>query len=319
MISVIVPIYNAQDYLRRCLDSIVNQTYKDIEILLIDDGSTDNSRAICHEYAKRDTRIDVIHKLNAGTSAARNTGIYLSKGDFITFVDADDFLELDAIETFIDYCWLGVDLVMGDFFISNKPPDYILNYTKILYEADIADYLQSYLKRPSGHALFVYCWANLYKASIIKENNIRFNTDMHIFEDGIFNMKYLKHVKLAGYVRKHIYHYVINDHQTAERWIFKEPLAFKNIISAVCMYLRSANYIENASTSFAIKQMIRYFSLGGEREEIKQAINTIINDYGIQTCLRYYQRSKGDSWLIPFLMKRKWIDAIMWACKRRAG
>lgn len=94
-ISVIVPIYNVEKYLPTCLNSIINQTYKNLEILLINDGSSDNSGEICENYAKMDNRIHVFHKRNEGVSSARNLGIDLSVGDFISFVDPDDFLDLN--------------------------------------------------------------------------------------------------------------------------------------------------------------------------------------------------------------------------------
>ena len=98
LISIVVPIYNVEKYLNRCIDSIINQTYKNIEIILVDDGSIDNSKMICDEYSNLDNRIVVIHKENGGLSSARNTGIDIAKGKYITFIDSDDFIELDYIE-----------------------------------------------------------------------------------------------------------------------------------------------------------------------------------------------------------------------------
>ncbi len=98
LISVIIPIYNVEQYLRQCLDSVINQTYKNLEIILVDDGSTDNSGKICDEYALKDARIKVIHKENGGVSSARNAGLDIAKGDYIGFVDSDDYIEKDMYE-----------------------------------------------------------------------------------------------------------------------------------------------------------------------------------------------------------------------------
>ena len=98
LISVIIPVYNVENYLRRCLDSVVNQTYKNLEIILVDDGSTDSSGAICDEYALKDDRIKVIHKENGGLSSARNTGLDLMTGEYIAFVDSDDFIHIDMMK-----------------------------------------------------------------------------------------------------------------------------------------------------------------------------------------------------------------------------
>lgn len=101
-VSVIVPVYNVEKYLKRCLDSIINQTYKNIEIILVNDGSKDNSRNICEEYEKKYENISLINQENGGLSAARNTGLKYVKGEAVTFVDSDDWLELDAIEYYVE-------------------------------------------------------------------------------------------------------------------------------------------------------------------------------------------------------------------------
>lgn len=98
LISIIVPVYNVEKYLNKCIDSIINQTYKNIEIILVDDGSTDNSGKICDEYLLRDSRIKVIHKNNGGLSSARNEGINISSGEYIGFVDSDDWVEPNMYE-----------------------------------------------------------------------------------------------------------------------------------------------------------------------------------------------------------------------------
>ena len=103
LISIIVPVYNVEPYLKRCLDSIINQTYTNIEIILIDDGSTDNSGSICDDYSKQDKRIKVIHKKNSGPSAARNSGLKMSSGEYIGFVDSDDYIETNYLERMMTY------------------------------------------------------------------------------------------------------------------------------------------------------------------------------------------------------------------------
>ena len=102
LISIIIPIYNTETFLRQCVDSVINQTYKNLEIILVDDGSTDNSGKICDEYALKDNRIKVIHKKNGGVSSARNAGLDIAKGDYIGFVDSDDFIEKDMYESLLN-------------------------------------------------------------------------------------------------------------------------------------------------------------------------------------------------------------------------
>ena len=102
LISIIVPIYNVEKYIHKCIESIINQTYKNLEIILVDDGSPDNCGNICEEYAKNDSRIKVIHKENNGLSSARNAGLEICKGDYIGFVDSDDYIELNMYEVLIN-------------------------------------------------------------------------------------------------------------------------------------------------------------------------------------------------------------------------
>ena len=117
LISIIIPVYNVEQYLNRCIDSVINQTYKNLEIILIDDGSTDNSGKICDEYALKDNRIKVIHKENGGVSSARNVGLDIAKGEYIGFVDSDDFIELDMYETLLNKMLeTGSQLIVCNWF-----------------------------------------------------------------------------------------------------------------------------------------------------------------------------------------------------------
>ena len=143
LVSVIVPVYNCERYLRRCIESIINQSYKNIEIILIDDGSTDNSGEICNAYALSDNRIRVIHTENSGPSAARNIGIKNSKGEFIFFVDADDFIKNNAINLLVEhYHRTKADIIIGDFNkINNNNFEFghnrVFSSSKLLMKQDI--------------------------------------------------------------------------------------------------------------------------------------------------------------------------------------
>lgn len=139
MISVIIPVYNVESYLKRCLDSVINQSYQDLEIILIDDGSTDNSSKICDEYASNDPRVIVIHKQNAGQAAARNDGINIAKGEYIAFVDSDDWIELDMyellmqaiIDTKADIVASGLNMVYQNRVLNLNPNSVSrISYTK---------------------------------------------------------------------------------------------------------------------------------------------------------------------------------------------
>ena len=190
MISVIVPVYNVENVLHYCIDSILNQTYKDFELILVDDGSTDKSGKICDEYADQDSRIRVFHKKNGGVSSARNVGIDNAKGEYICFVDSDDFVSLKYIETLleikkrhqdIDNIWCSFRTVdsynveLSDIVI--KQSEMIFNRIHIM---DLHD------KRLDAGPV-----CKLYSYSIIDKFSIRYDETISLGEDLLFNYQYL--------------------------------------------------------------------------------------------------------------------------------
>lgn len=186
MISVIVPVYNSEQYLHRCIDSILAQTYTDFELLLIDDGSTDSSGAICDEYAAKDSRVRVFHKANGGVSSARNMGLDNAQGEWITFVDSDDWVEKEYIELFMNNI---DDLVYQSF--QSVFNEHIEVWDTSIKALDINESLTKlYEKKVLG-----YCWGKLYRTMYLKTNNIRFNEDIKFREDELFVLEYLSHIK----------------------------------------------------------------------------------------------------------------------------
>ena len=188
-ISVIVPVYNVEQYLERCVDSIINQTYKNLEIILVNDGSTDNSGQLCDELAKKDDRIRVIHKKNGGLSDARNKGEESSTGDYIIFIDSDDYIHIDMINSlYIQIKSVGADVsvcgVMNVYSNSETPQ---CSNTQLVFSCDREGFLKEYLvgeKIPGG------IWNKLIKKSI--SENIKFPFGL-IYEDAYYQYELLKH------------------------------------------------------------------------------------------------------------------------------
>ncbi|MBR5438689.1 MAG: glycosyltransferase family 2 protein [Clostridia bacterium] len=210
LISVIVPVYNVQKYLPRCIESVLNQTYKNFELILVDDGSPDNCGAICDEYAKKDDRIKVIHKQNGGVSSARNAGIKIAQGEFINFIDSDDWIPNDSLENMINLQKENnVDLVCCTYerhlpnnkIVSVKFCDKFLNIEKVDHE-EINILLSDLFRGP---------WTKLYKSSIIKVNNILFEENVKIGEDTIFVYSYLNKSKSIRCSNLIAYKYMINE------------------------------------------------------------------------------------------------------------
>ena len=179
LVSIIVPIYNSSNTLKKCIDSIINQTYKNIEILLINDGSLDESLSICEQYSNIDDRVKIIDKKNGGVSSSRNIGLYVCKGDFITFVDADDYLSNTYIEKYMKKMYeYDCDIVIGnaiDFSEDFIKPNYKNERESILEKNEALIELFSEKKFSST------CWGKLYKRSLIKD--VKFDENMKIAED----------------------------------------------------------------------------------------------------------------------------------------
>jgi len=209
-ISICIPVYNAEKYLRRLLDSILAQTCGDYEVIMTDDGSTDNSYAICREYANKDNRFRLFKQENTGASAARNKCIENAKGEYITFADADDWLECDYVSTILKNMDNDVDLL---FFGSRwyKPNGQI---TEHILQGFIPDYnkttqenVYNWLMDKERAGIFGSVWDKCYKKKIIKDNNIKFPLGISFLEDTIFNVRYIRFANRMNSVGKILYNY----------------------------------------------------------------------------------------------------------------
>lgn len=185
LVSFIVPIYKAERYIHKCIDSLLAQTYTDIEVILVDDGSPDNCGVICDDYAARDKRVKVIHQQNGGVSAARNRGLSYAAGEYVAFVDADDLVTKDYIEELFDN---NADLVIGGYKDTG-------NHTFALSEEQYVG-KEALVEFYSTHFHRLYStvpWGKLYKKSIIQENRLSFDMRIRLGEDLVFNLRYLQY------------------------------------------------------------------------------------------------------------------------------
>lgn len=220
-VSIIVPIYNVEQYLDRCLDSLVNQTFQDIEIIGVNDGSTDNSFDVLNTYAKKDKRIKVINKINEGLSKSRNRGIEASNGDYIMFVDSDDWIDKNMIYRMYKEANEDVDLVICTYtrVFENKSIQRIINDMPKHKVYDKEEFIRKIYRRlvgPIGEELrnpqYLDClstaWSKLYKSSLIKENEIKFiDTDIVSTEDTPFNVELFNYVEKCVFINEPLYNY----------------------------------------------------------------------------------------------------------------
>lgn len=237
MVSIIVPIYNAENYLRRCVDSILNQEYTDFELLLVNDGSTDASGDICEEYGDQDPRVIVIQKENTGVSDSRNRALDRAMGKYLQFLDSDDWITPDATRLFVraaeEY---GCDMVISDFYrvvgerLSTKGD---IEEEGVLTREEFAAHM---MENPADFYYGVL-WNKLYRRDIVEEHNLRMDTDINWCEDFMFNLEYIRYAKVFYALHAPIYYYVKRKGSLASQGI--------NISKTVKMKLNVFEYYNN--------------------------------------------------------------------------
>lgn len=276
LISIIIPVYKTEQYLKRCVDSVLNQTYQELECILVDDGSPDEAGKICDEYKKKDARIKVIHKENGGLSSARNAGLDIAKGDYIGFVDSDDFIHPQMYEMLVDVlektesgmsccestsCQVNESIAKTSYKIEN-----ILDDVKV-YRSDeiISSYPHMYQK------MFVIVMTKLYKREIF--NALRFD-EGKIYED---NLIYLQSVYNAGKCAvfpAKLYYYVMSDDSITRSGFSSKKLADIDVQIKFIDFFRKHQYWKQANISekrYLDKVLFyTYFSANQEDPDSKQ-------------------------------------------------
>ena len=209
-ISIVVPIYNVENYLPQCLDSIMFQSFQDWECILVDDGSKDGSAKICDEYVQKDNRFSVIHKPNGGVSSARNVGIEQAYGEWVFFSDADDTLEPDALESLYNGNNENLSLVMGGYTrVSETGAIFETQETDLTKKISEEEAIKE-LYNPSNYSYQGYLWCKLLRLDLIKKNHLSFNEQVYFNEDRLFLIQYL--CRTSGevlYFTKPVYNYVV--------------------------------------------------------------------------------------------------------------
>ncbi|MBQ6994452.1 MAG: glycosyltransferase [Lachnospiraceae bacterium] len=207
--SIIVPVYNVRDYLGICMESLINQTIKDIEIICVNDGSTDDSLEILQQYAEKDYRIKVCDKVNGGSSSARNLGLDEAEGEFILFVDSDDILEKNTCDRlYMEILQTGADIVV---FGTRVFPQYVANKHAWLWNnlhVNLRHYTENcvealFNEKPSKP----FIWNKCYRRSIIEKNNIRFDEELGLGEDNLFLFEIYPKVEQVIYIPDQLYNY----------------------------------------------------------------------------------------------------------------
>ena len=277
-ISIIVPIYNVENYLDRCMQSLLNQTLKDIEIILIDDGSTDNCPQICDNYAKLDSRIKVIHKKNGGLGYARNSGLEIATGKYIAFLDSDDYVSTNMYELLYEYATKrNNDIIFCGFRKEYKPKKYskisecdkYIEVAKEKIEPLILDFIASppYSSKEYIHDMSV--WHSIYRRDIIEKYKIRFVSERnYVSEDILFQIDVLSHCEQVAFIPHILYYYCYNKGSLTKKFNISKFSSTKNLFY---LLLEKTQYIDNSQL-----RVMRLF-IGYVRFMIRQIVSLPIN------------------------------------------
>lgn len=305
LISIIVPVYNTQIYLSRCVQSLLAQTFRQIEIILIDDGSTDSSLDICRKLASTDSRIIVYHQANKGVSAARNQGLLLASGDFVMFVDSDDYVDSTICQALIEAmesspsaltAFCGYHFIHSKNNIITKTEHIIPKIESISSHKDFAQNYGPFL----NNKIFLALWAKLFSLTIIKDNSLRFDSDIHIGEDLMFLQAYycaLPSLETA-IVNKALYYYDVKENGSLSsrfdlsrlettRVLFNEMASFCRQMDITVEGLPFISLYYFRSCSVMIHQILNDNNCNLTKEEVHFHIRHLLNCPETRQALNY--------------------------------
>ena len=211
LVSVIIPVYNVENDLEKCIESILNQTYTNLEVWLIDDGSKDNSPKICDVYEQKDSRVHVVHKQNAGVSAARNTGIERANGDYIMFVDSDDSIAPKAIEHMMERAesTQAEVVICGFHYYFMQEGTVRENIPSMQFEGDSERFLHTVFYDVLIKEFLNPPWNKLIKRELVERCGLRFHEDYSICEDMAFSIMLVHHARKIAILQEALYNYVL--------------------------------------------------------------------------------------------------------------
>jgi len=321
-ISVIIPVYNAESFLSSSIECVLNQTYRNVELILVNDGSIDESLKICEHYTIKDDRVKVLSQSNKGPASARNLGLDSITGYFIYFLDADDMIELNTFEIMIEAFKENkeADMILSNFGKIDMDGKYALQKNTFIQNTE--KYVEHFLDNPSGH-LISFCWARLYKADIIKKYNIRADASMKLFEDYNFNLKYLEHSKFTTYINKPLYTHIIHNSMTASMILLntKQMLHDMKIFKKESLRIfKDTKKIHHALIHYLfifIIRTCRWITIQNLKNIYKE-IKDMINSPLFIECLQDYVPKKNNSRILPILIRYRLTKLVIVYCKFKA-
>lgn len=262
-VSVVIPVYNSAKYLRECLDSVIAQTFSDWEVVAVDDGSSDDSPAILDEYATKDSRIKVIHKVNGGVSAARNDGLAAASGEYVLFVDSDDWLSDNALQVLYEATLdCTVDVSIADHWLwKENGSESLHHFFAKEFSTDSADVIRDVQRMvlykgyspypsPSCSYMFSALWSKLIRRELLVQNDIRFSSTLTLYEDGLVALQILEHARVIAYRQVPTYHYRVLNNSLCHINEQKLVTDCANIIREVGGFIRASESRDSLGEAF---------------------------------------------------------------------
>ena len=338
-ISIIVPVYNVEQYLEKSLNSFVHQTFEDIEIIVVDDGSPDNSHLIYNKFAEKDSRIKIIKKENAGVSEARNTGLAAATGEFIMFADSDDWMELNCCEAmFNEQKRTGADLVLADVIVvTNGVAKRIHIFGKPFVTED-KDFIKQYQKTCIGYSYnplpagkwknpgMGSPWNKLFKRSIIEDNNLRFDPYVKgIYDDNLFTLHYLMHVNKLAYIQTPVYDFRLVEGSITQSYKANTLDINRRIFERINDFIDETgdrDFFEEALYVYVIRRFSKslnvYFFANNNPMPLEKKYNELKETINTEPYRTAIQKVKLDKLLnnhkIVTIVARMNAPRIMWWC-----
>lgn len=290
LVSIIVPVYNASKYIDKTINSILRQTYSNIELILVDDGSTDESLQICYKYSLKDSRVRVFTQKNSGPSAARNLGIDMARGDFLNFMDSDDWIEPDYIESFkVDGNNHSADIVFCGILkdYGEKGTETLgLPILNVKDNAEIAAFVFKIHKR----SMLGWVCNKIYRTAIIREHQLRYDIHIRIREDQLFTLAFMAFAKVAVSENFCKYHYVVHEDSLMNRK--KNYITYQQVAKLVLLAFLNLNGSKEMQEYVHNSYLKEYLvGIGAVRKSKEYSLEQKI--CFLKECVDYVKNTKG--------------------------
>lgn len=326
LVSIVVPIYNVEKYLVKCIDSILGQSYRNLEVILVDDGSPDNSGKICDNYSSEDSRIRVIHQVNGGLSNARNSGLKVATGDYVCFFDSDDYIEKNLIELCVERINNSKpEVIVWGYYYDTEDGSGVVRSSE-----DISPQLKGNHKREeigaieiSDHeiGLLGYAWNKLYKTSYLRENKFVFEDGLSLIEDIIFNSQVVSGSKIISFINIPLTHYMQRNRETLGNKFYSNYYSLKlrayqaqyNLLINLGCNPEDALLYQMGNRFNGIKSTLRSLAKSDDLNKFQKVtyIKTFINEPCVVECIKKHSVKGNKNKLIAMMIKLRMSKLLL--------